>query len=205
MRRVLIGAGLAGLVLTGLSLAPDTVEKVAGTPIAVHWVPNVRPMVPDPAAPTTTVPPVTTTTTVALPPPAPPTTTSRVVVPAPQPPRPQISEWQQVFNEMAASLPGTYYAMDLGAWGKANLNTGEVYIAPRTPLVNLRSVMWHEAAHVMQGALYGGRAGADAALAPYGGIEVVADCMALEMGASWINYGCTDAGKQGAAEVFGNS
>ena len=208
MKRALLGAALAAVTLTGVGLSQARVEHVSGNAVAKQY-PTVLPLKPDPAAPTTTAPP-TTTTTVTVPPPVETTTeeptiepeTSTPVVPAPQPP--QISDWQQVFNEMASSLPGIYYAMDLGAWGKANLNTGEVYIAPRTPLIYLRSVMLHEAAHVMQGAVYGGREGADQALAPYGGIEVVADCMAVEMGATWIGYGCTDAGKRGAAQVFGN-
>lgn len=119
--------------------------------------------------------------------------------PAPPQPAPQVDEWMAVFNEMTSTLPGHYTVADMGRWGATDLNSGMVYIARRTPFTYLRSVMLHESAHVLQGRRFGGYQAAVAALAPYGGIEVTADCKALTLGATWINYGCTQAGRTGAA------
>lgn len=119
--------------------------------------------------------------------------------PAPAPPEPVEDEWMAVFEEMASSLPGYYSVEDKGMWGATELSSGAVYIARRTPLVYLRSVMVHEAAHVLQGRRFGGYYEAQDALAPYGGIEVTADCKALQWGATWVHYGCTAAGQEGAA------
>jgi hypothetical protein len=119
-------------------------------------------------------------------------------LPAPLVP-PAVSDWQAVFDRTAAELAGTFYAEDKGAWGATQLDTGEVWIAPRTPLSVLRSVMIHESAHVVQGRTFGGYFRAIETMAPYGGIEVTADCWALAHGATWTNYGCTSAGRRGAA------
>lgn len=119
-------------------------------------------------------------------------------VPAPQP---QADVWMQTFNAMASSLPGSYVVSDQGAWGATQLDTGQVYIARRTPLANLRSVMIHESCHVRQGRAFGGYYGAVAAMAPYGGIERTADACALNSGASWINYG-VDAKARAGARLF---
>ncbi|MEU7524349.1 hypothetical protein AB0A74_01285 [Saccharothrix sp. NPDC042600] len=131
----------------------------------------------------------------AEPPPAP----EYEAPPEPAPVEPEVDDWMAVFNEMAGSLPGYYLVEDKGMWGATQLSSGTVYIARRTPLVHLRSVMLHEAAHVLQGRRFGGYYEAQDALAAYGGIEVTADCKALEWGATWVHYGCTAAGREGAS------
>jgi hypothetical protein len=111
----------------------------------------------------------------------------------------ETDEWMATFTAMASILPGKYFVEDKGNWGMTELKSSSVYIAPGTPLVHLRSVMIHEAAHVLQGRAFGGYYAAQRALAPYGGIEVTADCKALAMGATWVNYGCTASGQIGAS------
>lgn len=112
-----------------------------------------------------------------------------------QPPRDQ---WMETYNYWSARLPGTWFIADKGSWGAAVPDTGQVFIARRTPLYALKSVMLHEAAHVMQGRRFGGYAGARAALDPYGGVERTADCWALARGATWIGYGCDARAREGA-------
>lgn len=126
------------------------------------------------------------------------------VAPAPQnrtqqpAPAPQGDAWLAAFNRYAGSLPGSYVVSDQGSWGATQLDTGQVYIARRTPLNLLYSVMVHESCHVRQGRAFGGYYGAVSALAPYGGIERTADACALNGGASWINYGVDAKARQGA-------
>lgn len=141
--------------------------------------------------------PLWTTTTQAPPKPAP----EAAEAPAPNvepPPLPLPDDWQSTFQRLSSTLPGTWAVADRGSWGATRLSTGEVYVSPDTPLWALPSVMLHEAAHVIQGRKWGGHKGATAKLAQFGGIEVVADCMALLMGATWIDYGCPAEGRHGA-------
>lgn len=98
------------------------------------------------------------------------------------------TSWQEVFNSMKSRLPGTYIISDKGSWGATDLSNGIVYIAPRTPLKYLDDVMLHESIHVRQGRIYGDIDTARSALAPFGGLEPVADCGAKMLGATWTNY-----------------
>lgn len=113
-------------------------------------------------------------------------------------PAPQGDAWMNAFNHYRSQLPGTYIVQDMGSYGAAQLDDGTVYIARRTPLNLLWSVMAHESCHVRQGRAFNGYYGAVQALAPYGGIERTADACAANMGATWFHYGITPAARQGA-------
>lgn len=87
-----------------------------------------------------------------------------------------------------------WHVRDLGSWGAADLDTGDIYIARRAPVDKLLSIVLHEYGHALAGYLYGGRARAQAAADRYFGqsgeygLEVEADCMARVQGATWTWY-----------------
>lgn len=87
-----------------------------------------------------------------------------------------------------------WHVADRGAWGATQLDTGDIWIAPRTPLEDLYSVAVHEYGHAITGHLYGGfypaQNAADALFGQQGeyGLEVEADCMARVEGATFTNY-----------------
>jgi hypothetical protein len=89
-------------------------------------------------------------------------------------------DWWTEYNQGTAGRPGNWSAQasPYGAGGLTQLETGVVHIDPATPCADLASVITHEAQHVQQGTVYGGRAAAESALAQYGGIETNADCAA---------------------------
>jgi hypothetical protein len=118
----------------------------------------------------------------------PPVVSDRPKEDSPKSPGPATGDWQSVFNSMKSKLPGTYIVADKGSWGATDLSSGTVYIAPRTPLKYLDDVMLHESVHVRQGRVYGNISSARSALAPFGGLEPVADCGAKMLGATWTNY-----------------
>ncbi len=115
------------------------------------------------------------------------------VAPKPVAPKPAGDPWMATFSRLAASLPGEWYVRDAGALGATCLraggpcaHAGQVFIARRTPLNQLASVMKHESMHVRQSRIYG--LNVITALAPFGGIEAVADCGARMLGATWTHY-----------------
>jgi len=168
---------------------------VAGRGVDTVAAPALSPVPPPPtaAAPTTAHPAMPKP---ARKPPPPKVAAAPTVAPA--------VTWQSTFAALSARLPGTWIVQDRGAWGATDLNTGTVYIAPRTPLSKLSSVMYHESVHVLQGRVFGGRSGADAGLATYGGIEAVADCGARMLGATWTNYvqHCSAAQNHAASAIL---
>lgn len=117
---------------------------------------------------------------------------------APGQPAAPRDEWMDTYNYWSARLPGTWAIGDKGSWGAAVPDTGQVWIARRTPLYALKSVMLHESCHVRQGRVFGGYEAAKAALAPYGGVERTADACAKNMGATWIGYGVDAKAFEGA-------
>jgi hypothetical protein len=181
--------------LVGASFAHEATRADVVAPVRVVSVDTARDNLNHrdatlPPTTTTTPPPVITTelapvvdepTYEALPAPAP--VAAPEPAPAPQP------------TGCAGATIG-----EMGAWGVTNLNTGQIWISPRTPSQYVSSVCLHEQAHRRQGAAFGGYNGAVAAMAEYGGIEITADCWALARGATWINYGCTAAGRIGAQQ-----
>ncbi|MPY80291.1 MAG: hypothetical protein GEV04_17890 [Actinophytocola sp.] len=94
------------------------------------------------------------------------------------------------FEHGRADRPADWIILDTGAWGRAEVPGDRIWIAPRTPCDKVYSVAVHEWTHHMQGRVYRDWAEVERELAPYGGPEMVADCGALLLGATWIKYGC---------------
>lgn len=94
------------------------------------------------------------------------------------------------FEYGRAGRPAQWIILDTGAWGRAEVPGNRIWIAPRTPCDKVYSVAVHEWTHHMQGVVYRTWAEVQRELAPYGGPEMVADCGALLLGATWIRYGC---------------
>lgn len=92
--------------------------------------------------------------------------------------------------------------LDTGAWGRAEVPGDRIWIAPRTPCSKVYSVAVHEWVHHMQGVVYRDWAAVQRELAPYGGPEIVADCGALLLGATWIRYGCPGGASSDAAAAI---
>jgi len=94
-----------------------------------------------------------------------------------------------------------------GGWGASDGHTN--YIDPGVPSNKRYSVMVHEYSHVLQAQVYGSLSKSIAAMSALTGAspsdasanEKTADCMALLLGASWINYGCPDS-LRGAASAI---
>ncbi|KQX61923.1 hypothetical protein [Angustibacter sp. Root456] len=93
-----------------------------------------------------------------------------------------------------------------GHYGATDLGSGTVYISPSVPASRLDSVVRHEWAHVLQIRVYGSAsatiAGLNAAFGGSGmtGLERAADCMAVQLGATWTNYtSCSSPAWQRAA------
>lgn len=112
--------------------------------------------------------------------------------PAAPPVRPEASEcdWQVNLERAKVDHPAEWIVLDTGAWGRAEVPGERIWIAPRTPCDKVYSVAVHEWTHHMQGVVYRDWGEVLRELAPYGGPEVVADCGALLLGATWIRYGC---------------
>ena len=114
------------------------------------------------------------------------------VQPAAAAKKPTGDPFAQRLDAAIAQVPGassaTWIVADRGGWAATDLATGVVYVSPHTPANRLLDVVRHEWVHVQQGRVYGGFAQADKALAPLGGIEVVADCGARTLGAGWTKY-----------------
>ena len=88
-----------------------------------------------------------------------------------------------------------------GHYGATDLATNNIYINPRVPSSRLDSVLRHEWSHILSVRAYGGSYGAMMAATnrTFGGsgmtgAERAADCMAIELGATWTHYTpCSDA------------
>ena len=80
-------------------------------------------------------------------------------------------------------------------------------ISPSVPLRRLDAVVRHEWSHVLQSRAYGGDtpamlAALDASFGPRG-VEVAADCMARQLGATWTHYtACADPRWRAAAATL---
>ncbi len=99
-------------------------------------------------------------------------------------------DWMVNFERGKAGRPAEWIILDTGAWGRAEVPGNRIWIAPRTPCDKVYSVAVHEWTHHMQGHVYRDWPEVERELAPYGGPEMVADCGALLLGATWIKYGC---------------
>ena len=95
-----------------------------------------------------------------------------------------------------------------GGWGASDGYTN--YIDPNVPADKRYSVMVHELSHVLQVQVYGSLGKSVAAMSAITGSsssdvtsnEQTADCMALMLGASWINYGCPGSLRGAASAIL---
>ena len=95
-----------------------------------------------------------------------------------------------------------------GSWGASDGYT--VWIDPDLPSDKRFSVMVHEFSHVLQVRVYGSMDASVAGLSALigGGTtdvtanESTADCMALALGATWVNYGCQDSLQAAASAIL---
>lgn len=116
--------------------------------------------------------------------------------------RAQRCHWHANLERARAGRDIDWIILDTGAWGRAEVPGNRVWIAPRTPCDKVYSVAVHEWTHHMQGVVYGDWNVVMRELAPYGGPEVVADCGALQLGATWIKYGCSAQESRDAAAAI---
>lgn len=115
-------------------------------------------------------------------------------------PRPDPAcDWQENLDRATAGRDAEWLVLDTGAWGRAEVPGRRIWVSPKTPCDKVYSVAAHEWTHHMQGIVYGDWGVVLRELAPFGGPEVVADCGALLLGATWINYGCPDGLSSDAA------
>lgn len=98
--------------------------------------------------------------------------------------------------------PAKWIVKDTGAWGRSEVPGSRIWIARGTPCGKVFSVAVHEWTHHMQGVVYGDWGVVQRELARYGGPEINADCGALILGATWINYGCPNEKARAAAAAI---
>lgn len=118
------------------------------------------------------------------------------------PPKSRGCDWKSHLDRATAGRSARWIVRDTGAWGRAEVPGERIWIAPRTPCDKVYSVAVHEWTHHMQGVVYGDWGVVLRELAPYGGPEVVADCGAVLLGATWIKYGCTHQLSRHAAALI---
>lgn len=111
-------------------------------------------------------------------------------------------DWTANLERAKRGREAEWIILDTGAWGRAEVPGDRIWIAPRTPCSKVYSVAVHEWVHHMQGVVYGDWAVVQRELAPYGGPEMVADCGALLLGATWIKYGCPGWASNDAAAAI---
>lgn len=117
--------------------------------------------------------------------------------------------WEMIFDEWSHKLPGHFSIQDDGAWGMTTFDMNlTVHIARRTPQKYLVAIMLHESMHVRQVQVFHGDYElAVATLAPYGGVEINADCGTILMGGNFTGYAhgkCTSEQKQAARSIMDN-
>lgn len=117
-------------------------------------------------------------------------------------PKPDECDWNANLERATLGRVVDWIIQDTGAWGRAEVPGTRIWIAPRTPCDKVYSVAVHEWTHHMQGVVYGDWGVVRRELAPYGGAEVVADCGALLLGATWIKYGCAAQRSRDAAAAI---
>lgn len=97
---------------------------------------------------------------------------------------------------------------NLGSWGMAAMGGGVVYISPTVPDNRMYDVVAHEWSHILSAKVYGNDVSAamDAMNEWFGGSDLTgaeraADCMALQLGATWTHYtSCTNTRWQAGAK-----
>lgn len=217
--RLAVIVGVA-LLLAGLGWTADRTLAASASPTssATTTAPTTPVVSPAAAVPTVSPSPTPTTPTTPATPTSSSATRSTTAPPSSQAPKYAIAKslaikastppapvarvhtgWAAL-DAAIARIPHYYpgiaqwHVGDRGAWGATQLDTGDIWIAPRTPLADLYSVVVHEYGHAISGHLYGGFYPAqDAADRLFGqqgeyGLEVEADCMARVEGATFTNY-----------------
>lgn len=124
---------------------------------------------------------------------------------------------QQRMMQAVGRIPGSQaetahwvLSSSYGHWGTADWYNNTVYVSPSVPSARMYDVVVHEWSHLLSVRDYAGNV--DAATAAmngwFGGSDLVgaeraADCMALQLGASWTHYtSCNDAHwRAGAARL----
>lgn len=177
-------------------VAPTTTSAPAPTPPPEHETKAADPPPPDEPAPPPPTPRIRQIES-ALP-----ETTAPKPTAAPTRPNPDRCDWHANLERATAGRPIDWIIADTGAWGRAEVPGNRVWIAPRTPCDKVYSVAVHEWTHHMQGVVYRDWGVVMRELAPYGGPEVVADCGALLLGATWIKYGCSAQESRDAAAAI---
>lgn len=143
-----------------------------------------------------------TLTTTTAPPPHTEVPSSPPATPTSSKSRSERCDWHANLELAKTGRDIDWIVLDTGAWGRAEVPGDRVWIAPRTPCDKVYSVAVHEWTHHMQGVVYGDWNVVLRELAPYGGPEVVADCGALQLGATWIKYGCSAQESRDAAAAI---
>lgn len=129
--------------------------------------------------------------------------------PAPQPEPASSGNWMtDLIPQVDPGGAATWVFERNGSWGASDGHT--IYIDPDVPSSKRFSVLVHEYSHVLQVQAYGSLNESVAAMsALIGGSpsdvtanERAADCMALMLGATWVNYGCDDSLRAAAAAIL---
>jgi hypothetical protein len=105
---------------------------------------------------------------------------------------------RQAIAKIPGYLPGLVIwsiSANYGHWGTAVMGGVDVYVSPDVPPSYMYDVVAHEWSHMLSihdynGDLYKALAGMNATFGGTGieGAEKAADCMALELGATWTHY-----------------
>jgi uncharacterized protein YgiM (DUF1202 family) len=128
---------------------------------------------------------------------------------APAPPAASSGNWMEALvPQVDPNGMATWVFRRNGGWGASDGHTN--YIDPNVPADKRFSVMVHELSHVMQVQVYGSLGKSVAAMSAITGSsssdvssnEKTADCMALMLGASWINYGCPNSLRGAASAIL---
>jgi hypothetical protein len=193
-----------------------TVSPAADVPAAPAAAPAPAP-VEQPALaadPTQAPAPAAQATPAADPTPVPAELETTTADPAPAE-EPHAAEDSSAANWMEALIPevdpngeANWVFERKGGWGASDGHTN--FIDPNVPSDKRFSVMVHELSHVKQVEVYGSLTKSVAAMSAITGAgasnvaanEKTADCMALMLGATWINYGCPDSLSGAAAAIL---
>jgi uncharacterized protein YraI len=128
---------------------------------------------------------------------------------APAPPTVSSGNWMtDLIPQVDPAGIATWVFERNGSWGASDGYS--VWIDPDLPSDKRFSVMVHEYSHVLQVRVYGSLDGSVAGLsaligrgsADVSANESTADCMALMLGATWVNYGCRDSLQAAASAIL---
>jgi len=195
-----------GLVLVLPSTSePAPVVTALPTTIPAVVVTKAQPLVAKPVPVRSTPRPVASPTRTAA--------RKRTVAPRTVTARPASLTGKALMLAAVARIPGypsggAVWVMtsEYGSWGVADWKRGIVYISPSVPASRMYDVVAHEWSHLLSVRPYASTTEAKAAMNRFfggsglTGAERAADCMALQLGATWTHYStCSSATWQAAA------